>query len=624
MTIGRAALSLAVGWLCVIAPVQPANAGGRPGQAPRDNPAVAQLRKAAELGDADAQFNLAVLYDTGRGVQQDYVRAALWYRRAADKGHVVAQYNLGNMYAAGQGVPRDDRQAVGWYRRSAEAGYAPAQFNLASMYEVGRGIDHDDAMALRWYRQAANQRYAPAMYNLAAMYFRGQGVPEDYVEAYKWRRLSVQYARPEKEHEYQASLDALVALLTSEQRMEAEARVAQWAPPADSAATPKTTDDSARQSNPADVTPEPVKQVPAFRSAVDLVEVEATVVEPDGAPITTLSANDFQLFVDGRARPITSVVYVSEITHGSIAASVDNAPRRSSAGRLIVFAVDQGSIDAGEGRGIIEAAQQFIDELLPADRVALVSFPAGTVVDFTHDHANIRAALDHAVGRAPAARQEFSISLAELFAFGPGGGPDDRVTQQRVIARECPSERPECVEELRAEAETRLTNLVQRADSTTRVLSGLFRTLAKVQGPKTLVLVAQGLALNPNGGDRVRLQQLATDAAVARVAVYSIGITADSLDAGNARPSPSSAQDETLVEAGLRELTDRTGGLYLRVTTRADAAFARIARELSGHYLIAFAVDAADRDGRAHMIRVSLQQPNATVRARSEFVIQKP
>src|SRR5215468_7497674 len=37
----------------------------------------------AEQGDATAQYNLAVLYDTGRGVLQDYVLAHKWYNLAA-------------------------------------------------------------------------------------------------------------------------------------------------------------------------------------------------------------------------------------------------------------------------------------------------------------------------------------------------------------------------------------------------------------------------------------------------------------------------------------------------------------------------------------------------------------
>jgi hypothetical protein len=43
----------------------------------------AALVNSAEHGDATAQYNLAVMYDSGRGVLQDYVMAHKWYNLAA-------------------------------------------------------------------------------------------------------------------------------------------------------------------------------------------------------------------------------------------------------------------------------------------------------------------------------------------------------------------------------------------------------------------------------------------------------------------------------------------------------------------------------------------------------------
>ena len=88
----------------------------------------------AEQGDAQAQYNLGVMYDKGRGVPQDYKEAVKWYRLAAEQGVREAQYNLGNKYSKGQGVPQDYKEAVKWYRLSAEQGIAKAQYNLGFMY----------------------------------------------------------------------------------------------------------------------------------------------------------------------------------------------------------------------------------------------------------------------------------------------------------------------------------------------------------------------------------------------------------------------------------------------------------------------------------------------------------
>ena len=64
-----------------------------------------RLRRAADQGNADAQFNLGVMYAEGRGVPRDDAEAARWYRCAADQGEAAAQFNLGLMYAKGEGVP---------------------------------------------------------------------------------------------------------------------------------------------------------------------------------------------------------------------------------------------------------------------------------------------------------------------------------------------------------------------------------------------------------------------------------------------------------------------------------------------------------------------------------------
>ena len=76
----------------------------------------------AEQGDADAQYNLGVMYEKGRGVLQDYKTAVKWYRLAAEQGNASAQSNLGVMYAIGQGVIQDDVYAHMWGNIAASNG----------------------------------------------------------------------------------------------------------------------------------------------------------------------------------------------------------------------------------------------------------------------------------------------------------------------------------------------------------------------------------------------------------------------------------------------------------------------------------------------------------------------
>jgi hypothetical protein len=72
------------------------------------------LRKRAEAGDAEAQWDMGARYHNGQDVPQSDVQAAQWFQRAADQGHVNAQSILGAYYWAGRGVPRNLTQAYFW------------------------------------------------------------------------------------------------------------------------------------------------------------------------------------------------------------------------------------------------------------------------------------------------------------------------------------------------------------------------------------------------------------------------------------------------------------------------------------------------------------------------------
>ncbi|MDH5470230.1 MAG: sel1 repeat family protein [Gammaproteobacteria bacterium] len=87
----------------------------------------------AELGDAEAQYNLGVMYDEGAGRKADLALAAEWYQKAAEQGFIDAQTNLGIMYLGGQGVPKDPDIARKWLQKAAEQGDKEATQLLQDM-----------------------------------------------------------------------------------------------------------------------------------------------------------------------------------------------------------------------------------------------------------------------------------------------------------------------------------------------------------------------------------------------------------------------------------------------------------------------------------------------------------
>lgn len=77
-------------------------------------------RPLAEQGDAEAQYSLGFLYESGWGTTQSYEEAFRWYRRAAQQGHSKAQYNLGLLYFRGLGVGKDRGLGYYWIQSAAD------------------------------------------------------------------------------------------------------------------------------------------------------------------------------------------------------------------------------------------------------------------------------------------------------------------------------------------------------------------------------------------------------------------------------------------------------------------------------------------------------------------------
>jgi hypothetical protein len=126
------------------------------GAAPVSLPeAVRYLKKAAEGGNAVAQFRLASLYEHGDGVTTDLANARHWYELSANQGNRKAMHNLAVFYSSGAAGERDLRQAAYWFAEAASLGVTDSQFNLAFLYEHGYGVTKSLVEAGKWYSIAA-------------------------------------------------------------------------------------------------------------------------------------------------------------------------------------------------------------------------------------------------------------------------------------------------------------------------------------------------------------------------------------------------------------------------------------------------------------------------------------
>ena len=147
-------------------------------------PALAELRKRAEAGDAQAQYRLYLQYQEGKSPIEGRAEAIDWLRKAAGAGNPTAQVELGLLYRGGKlGATKNPEEAVQWFRKAAEQGDASGESELGFMYEAGDGIVKDEAEAARWYTRAADHGLPVAKFDLAFMYEHGRGVPVDVDKA---------------------------------------------------------------------------------------------------------------------------------------------------------------------------------------------------------------------------------------------------------------------------------------------------------------------------------------------------------------------------------------------------------------------------------------------------------
>ena len=150
------------------------------------------FRRAAEQGFDEAQFQLGLKYEFGNGVKKNMKEAVKWYRRAALQNNVRAICQLGCCYYYGDGVRMDNTMAFRYFQRAAGRDYHWAEYMLGECCYYGYGTKEDKEEAVRWYGKAASKNVVPAVYKLGHCYFNGIGVEEDKQKALKYIRQAAE------------------------------------------------------------------------------------------------------------------------------------------------------------------------------------------------------------------------------------------------------------------------------------------------------------------------------------------------------------------------------------------------------------------------------------------------
>ena len=371
-------------------------------------------------------------------------------------------------------------------------------------------------------------------------------------------------------------------------------------------------------------------QRPTFRSGIDLIEVDVTVVDGQGEPVADLRAPEFAVTIDGQPRRVVTAEFIDlrAETPERAPASVDagegfySSNTEVTRGRLIVLMIDRDNMAFGTGSTAASAAARFVERLPSHDRVALVTLPQpGPLVDFTANHDLVRNAVDGLVGlrtRLPGLQNIGMYEALELVRAGQFSFVSQSVVRRVCGARQENVQYEQCVSQVERDSALIVQDQRRRTDNSLRALESTLDALRTIDGPKHLVWLTQGLVID---GPTTVIRPIERSAAAARVTIHVLLVDTPEVDVTTALAPPTRREDRQQEEQGISLLAGTTRGDLLRAGPNADAAFERLETELSGYYLLGVESLSSDQEGDSYEIDVKVGRRGTRVRSRREVLL---
>ena len=364
---------------------------------------------------------------------------------------------------------------------------------------------------------------------------------------------------------------------------------------------------------------ENAQPIPRFRSGVDLVLVDVSVLDRDRRPVRGLSAGDFTILENGLPQKVATfdtidLPDVAEEWAAEAPWAREVAPdvRHNTEfrdRRVVVIVLDDATpVPLQEVLRYPALARQVIDGLAPGDLAAVVfAMDKNSGQEFTQD----RSLLLAAVSRFNAPDPLESLGVA---AGAPTPGSFDSLDGSKA------------------------TNYA----ATMGTLRKVAESLADLPDRrKAVFFVSVGIpldfsALGPDGapaakGDRGGVAgQVLTDVESCLRAAQRANVNIYGFDPGGLRAPYSGAPSEDPANPGrpnrwfLKTLSETTGGFAVVDTNDPGPGIRQVIRETGAYYLLGFVSTNARAQGRFRKIEVRANAPGAAVRARSGYYESLP
>ena len=110
--------------------------------------------KLAKKGNAEAEFKVGEMYETGFGVKKDMKEARSWINKAAAQGHETASFKLMYWDIEKNGLKGENKKKFADLRTKATDGNSQAMYYVGKMHAHGVGVKKNYDKALDWLNKA--------------------------------------------------------------------------------------------------------------------------------------------------------------------------------------------------------------------------------------------------------------------------------------------------------------------------------------------------------------------------------------------------------------------------------------------------------------------------------------
>jgi TPR repeat protein len=151
-------------------------------------------KRAAERGNARAQYDLGLMYANGKGVEKNEALALMWFNRAAQNNFSKSTPAKKVVSTRAQALKvvrtKGTSQKFKFAKEAAAKGNARAQFDLAMMYINGEGVNKNELLAFNYFHKAARNNSVEAKFQMGLNFAQGRGVKKQAQLAKYWFKLA--------------------------------------------------------------------------------------------------------------------------------------------------------------------------------------------------------------------------------------------------------------------------------------------------------------------------------------------------------------------------------------------------------------------------------------------------